>query len=100
MKKKINVRTVSVLQLKIFENRNMQLWKKVNNRPTPNTGIYLPHTSKRSALDPKPGPGWCDFIFERFDTSTSWYVQKSYLPNNATYNPNFLDSWVQFQHLN
>jgi hypothetical protein len=46
----------------------MQLWKKkVNNRPTPNTGIYLPHTSKRSALDPKPGPGWYDFIFERFE---------------------------------
>ncbi len=42
--------------------------KKGDNRPTPNTGIYLPLTSKRSALHPKPGPGWYDFIFGKI-----WY---------------------------
>jgi hypothetical protein len=53
MKKKLNVRTVSALKLKIFENRNMQLWKKkVNNRPTPNTGILLATYQQKIGLGP------------------------------------------------
>jgi hypothetical protein len=41
--------------------------KKLITAQHPTRVYYLPHTSKRSALDPKPGPGWYDFIFERFE---------------------------------
>ncbi len=61
MKKKLMWEPSQFSNLKFLRTETCSYGKKINNRPTPNTGIYLPHTSRRSALDPEPRLGWYDF---------------------------------------